>query len=348
MVGREKEYSLDNFKVAVDASWAGQGSGIGRMYREVLGRAPIDVPYIEVLHSMRCGQARSPWLMSRFLGAHQFRSFWSPGFMPPSRNMRFPVAITIHDLTHLEYYSRVHKLYYNLVLKPFLKNVSLIFTVSEFSRRKIIEWAGLSACKVKMIYNGVSEVFNPEGPVFENDKPYVLYVGNRRGYKNIERLLSAFSQTKIVGEGYQLVLSGSMDDSLFKMCKSYKVEQYVKCIGFVDEERLSAVYRGAEALAFPSLMEGFGLPVVEAMASGVPVVTSNSSALAEVGAAGASCLVDPYDVEAIADALDRTIYDSGLRQSLIKAGLERAKVFSWDSAGREYWRWLRELVCSTR
>jgi alpha-1,3-rhamnosyl/mannosyltransferase len=194
---------------------------------------------------------------------------------------------------------------------------SAVITISEFTKREVVDVLGTPPDKVHAIPIAVEAPFTADGPRADGD--YVLAVGTLEPRKNLGRVVEAAkrigAELRVVGaEGWGGV----------------KVDGWV---GRVSDEELAALYRGARAVAYPSLYEGFGLPVLEAMACGAPVVTSRGGATEEVSGA-AAVLVDPLDVASIASGLEEA---SSRRDELHAAGLERAKAFSWDRVARETW-----------
>jgi len=167
---------------------------------------------------------------------------------------------------------------------------------------------------------------------YQLDHPFILYVGNIKPHKNIERLIDAFGRARGAGpENLKLVIIGdepSRYPALRQAVHRHKLDKQVRFLGFQPQETLAAFYRLARAFVFPSLYEGFGLPPLEAMACGTPVVTSNVSSLPEV-AGGAALLVDPHNTDAIADGIQRAVNDEDVRADLISRGLARARQFSW-------------------
>jgi glycosyltransferase involved in cell wall biosynthesis len=170
---------------------------------------------------------------------------------------------------------------------------------------------------------------------YQLDHPFLLYVGNIKPHKNLERLIDAFGRARAGGlDDLRLMIIGdeiSRYPPLRQAVHRHRLDKYVRFLGFQPYDTLSAFYRLARAFAFPSLYEGFGLPPLEAMACGTPVVTSNVSSLPEV-AGGAALLVDPYDTEAIANGITRAVSDEPLRAELIARGLARARDFSWEQS----------------
>ena len=165
-------------------------------------------------------------------------------------------------------------------------------------------------------------------------------VSNRRPHKNEERALAAFARARI-DPSIRLLLTGLPTNTLQAFIAHLGLTERVDFLGRVEDTQLPAVYRGALGLLFPSFYEGFGLPVIEAMASGVPVLTSTVTALPEV-AGDAALLVDPYDVDAIASGIERLLTDEDLRTRLRVAGLKRAAMFRWDDVAARVQRVLDE------
>jgi glycosyltransferase involved in cell wall biosynthesis len=198
--------------------------------------------------------------------------------------------------------------------------------------------------KVSVIYNAIDERFL--GPAdttrmdlvrqrYQLDHPFVLYVGNIKPHKNVDRLIDAFGRARRSGpDDLKLIIIGdelSKYPVLRQAVHRHKLDKHVRFLGFQPHDTLAAFYRLARAFVFPSLYEGFGLPPLEAMACGTPVVTSNVSSLPEI-AGGAALLVDPYDAEAIADGIRRAVNDDALRADLSARGRARARAFSWSQS----------------
>ncbi len=169
-------------------------------------------------------------------------------------------------------------------------------------------------------------------------RPYILYVGSIEPRKNLLRLLQAYARLREVAPQWRLVIVGArniwLSSPLILEIDKMSLKPWVQFTGFIPESDLPALYNGADLFAFPSLYEGFGLPVLEAMRCGTPVVTSNLSSLPEV-AGDAAILVDPYDVEAIASAMQRALTDPALAQDLQRRGLEWSEGFTWERTARQ-------------
>jgi glycosyltransferase involved in cell wall biosynthesis len=257
-------------------------------------------------------------------------------------------VVTIHDCIHLmfpEYLpNKLAHVYAKGSMWTATRKADRILTVSEASKKDILRFFNVSPDKVEVIYNAIDERFlapaNPERmdlvrQRYQLDHPFVLYVGNIKPHKNIERLIDAFGRARLEGpENLKLIIIGdeiSKYPALRQSVHRHKLDKHVRFLGFQPMETLAAFYRLARAFVFPSLYEGFGLPPLEAMACGTPVVTSNVSSLPEI-AGGAALLVDPYDEDAIASAMLRAVTDESVRAEMIDKGVQRARTFSWKQS----------------
>jgi glycosyltransferase involved in cell wall biosynthesis len=318
-------------EVLFDARWIGN-SGTGRFAREVKNLLPN---LEEFQRERRPSHPLDPVLLGMELWQRRPKLFFSPGYNSPVGWPK-PFVFTLHDLHHLcvkDNSNALKRAYYKYVIRPACHRAAFVLTVSEYSKREITAWAGLKEEKIINVGNGVGLPFTPTGRKYEPGYPYLLYVGSRKPHKNLPRLLEAYSISGIRRD-VRLVLSGSVDQHISGKIEQLGLSGNVVFINLDADQNLSDVYRGALALVFPSLYEGFGLPPLEAMACGIPVLTSNLCSLPEV-VGDAGVLVDPLVVEAIADGIRRLVQDSGLRAELRQKGLLRAKEFSWDkTAGR--------------
>ena len=259
-----------------------------------------------------------------------------------------PTVVTIHDCIHLlfpEYLpSQMAWRYAHFMIGHAVRRSALVLTVSEASRNDILRffpWADPD--KVLVVPNAIDAELLEDPGEEERERVreryqirgrYVLFAGNVKPHKNLDRLIEAFALLKEVPghEDLKLLIIGddvSRYGSLRRTVEGAGVRQDVRFFGFVPHRTLAALYRMASVFAFPSLYEGFGLPPLEAMACGVPVVTSRISSLPEV-VGDAALLVDPYRVEDIATGLRRALDDEGLRRDLIDRGRARAAGFSWE------------------
>ncbi|MGA4507740.1 glycosyltransferase family 4 protein [Propionibacteriaceae bacterium G1746] len=316
-----------------DTRWAGP-HGIGRFAAEVRRRLPGQVVDVAGAHpvSLR-GLAASevlPHVTAR--GRERGVTYFSPGFTP-CLSWRGTHAFTVHDLIHLDVpaeQSRAKSDYYDQVVRRAVRReAGAVLTVSRFSRDRIAEWAGVPAERITVVGNGVDAAYAPHGrTAVPSWGPYVLHVGNHKPHKNLTRLVLAMSRVPDV----TLALTGDPDDALLALAERQGSAGRLRFLGRVPEADLPAWYRGAAAVAIPSLYEGFGLPALEGMACGVPVVASGTTALAEV-VANAGVAVVPDDVASITAGIEAALGDAGLRARLATAGPERAAQFSWDRVG---------------
>ena len=308
-----------------DARWKGY-HGIGRFAREVLGRLPR---HSELVRGPKPLSIGDPLWLSYQVTARRPSVFFSPGFNPPLL-CRAPFVFTIHDLMQIQspnVATPAKRLYYRLVVKPACHRAYRVLTVSDYSRAEILSWSGLAENRVVNVGNGVASPFRSEGPCYEPGFPYVLYVGNCRPHKNLPRLLLAFSA--LDQPDLRLVLVGNPTSLMTASVLQTGLTGRTEWVSDVSDHQLAAMYRGAELLVLPSLIEGFGLAALEAMACGTPVVLSKTTALPEV-AGPAGFYFDPLDVGDMRQALARVLRDRNLRRVMRALGLERARQFSWD------------------
>ena len=275
--------------------------------------------------------------------------FHAPHYvLPPLVTCRS--VVTIHDCIHLMFPqylpSRAALTYARTSIALASRRATRVLTVSESSKRDILRFVDIPADKIDVIYNAYDERFGVEPREedvervrerYQLQDAFVLYAGNVKPHKNLERLIDAFDLVRKRGlEHLKLVLIGdeiSKYAALRRAVHHHQLHKYVRFLGYLPEETLAVMYRLAGVFVFPSLYEGFGLPPLEAMASGTPVVTSNVSSLPEV-AGDAAVLVDPYHPEAIADGIERVLCDEALRRDLRAKGLARAQQFSWEASAR--------------
>lgn len=329
--------------VYADLRWPPR-TGIGIVQSALIERIPEDFEVSDLAVAGRIGSPLSPMAIARALPRRPAANslFWSPGFMPPAWS---PVAtvVTVHDLTHLHHYSKVHALYYDLVMKPLYRRCQRVICVSEFTRNEFLNWSGMDPELVFTVHNGVNADFfagrsRPAIPF-----PYVLYAGNRRPYKNLDRLLQAFAISSLAREGVHLLLTGHPDQKLLNAATRFNMGHLLRFAGEITDEALADLYRSARLVAFVSLYEGFGLPILEAMAASVPVLTSDVSAMPEI-AGNAALLVDPTSIEEIARGLETLHYDEDARENFISLGRTNAMTFNWSTTATATWEIVRSLA----
>jgi glycosyltransferase involved in cell wall biosynthesis len=283
--------------------------------------------------------------------------YTAPPFCP------VPIVATIHDLAfeHLpETFTRRGSLQLKLTVRRTARKAARIATVSEYSRQDILRTYELPPEKVVVTYNGVEPHFSPRPNSadessqirrrFGVERDYILAVGSLQPRKNLIRLIRAYVRLRSQNPGfeYQLVIVGRklwLAEEIFDEVKKQKWANDVVLTGYVADEDLPALYRSATAFVYPSIFEGFGLPPLEAMACGTPVVTSNTSSLPEV-VDDAALLINPYDEQDLSNALTRIAGDELLQARLRKQGIEQAKKFTWREAAEKTLQIYRESFTS--
>ena len=269
-------------------------------------------------------------------------------------------VLTIHDMVHEylpETVQQVNMDYYRSGFPEAVARADLLIAVSDATRNDIIKFLNVSDEKIKVIYNGVDDRFRPVTDPeslarvrqrYRLPERFVLMVGSIQPRKNIDGVLAAL---KLLAERdvhfpWKLVLAGSegwKNEGLAEQIRRLGLTDRVHFAGFVTGDDLPVLYSLADLFVYPSLYEGFGLPVVEAMACGVPVVTSNTSCLPEI-AGDAALLVDPHDEKDIAEGMLRLLEDRELRTRCIERGETRARMFSWREAASQTLQAFRELT----
>jgi glycosyltransferase involved in cell wall biosynthesis len=285
--------------------------------------------------------------------------YHSPHYVLPPL-VRCPSVVTIHDCIHLRFPQYLPNRLAFAYAKTFMwwaaHRSARVLTVSEASKRDILHYFNIPEQKVTVIHNGLDErlrVPPPEAEMtrvrerFQLNEQFVLYAGNVKPHKNVERLIDAFHVLHTNGFPHLKLLIIGSDISKYAMLRraihKYDLHKYVRFLGFVSDETLAALYRLAAVFVFPSLYEGFGFPPLEAMAAGTPVVASNLSSLPEV-LGDAAMLVDPYDANAIAEAIRRVLVDDDLRRDLSRRGLAKVQAYSWEEAARQVRRIYEEVA----
>lgn len=314
-----------------DSRWFGD-HGIGRFAREVYNRL---AGYRTACFSGSPWNASDVFTTSWRLREQRPSFYFTPGYNAPVA-CPCPFALTVHDLNHLATPGQstpLKRLYYRAVLKPAIHRAAVTLTVSEFSRAAIVAWAGVAADKVVNVSNGVSPAFRRDGPVYQTGtKPYLLGIASAKQHKNQDGLLSGYAASRSRRD-FDLLLLGSNNPSAQETLARLGIGDSVRFLGRLNDEDFASVYRGATGFLFVSRYEGFGLPIVEAMACGTPVITAGVSAMPEV-AAGAAMLVDPLQPLQLGAAIDRLCSSAGLRAELRERGFLRAAQFSWDDTGQ--------------
>ncbi len=291
------------------------------------------------------------WLIPSWLRQLKANVYHSPYYLMPYYP-GVPVLLTVYDLIPLlypHYASLKARLLFRWATALALRTAQRITTISEASHRDLLAIYAVPPGKVTTIHLAADPMFQPQPPQtiaalrarLNLPEQYLLYVGSNKPHKNLPRLIEAFSRFILNLEcGLQhlkLVVAGVWDTRYPEACRqagASGISQQIQFLGPIAEADLPALYSGALAFVFPSEYEGFGLPVLEAMACGTPVACANTSSLPEV-AGDAALLFEPTQVNSIAEALHRLVTDAALRTSLRQQGLDRAKQFSWRQTALE-------------
>lgn len=258
-----------------------------------------------------------------------------------------PMVITFHDMASWLFPQKFrikHRIVYSLFVPSFAKKADGIIAVSECTKHDLVRLFRMPEEKITVVYEGASELFKPvdDTALLENIRKkyslpgkYILYVGMLEPRKNVPVLVRAFKQLKdSTGVEHKLVIVGKkgwMYDEIFKTVRSLKLEDEVIFTGYITDKELPLIYSASELFVYPSAYEGFGLPLLEAMACGVPVIASNVSSIPEI-TGDAVVLVNPDNAGELSKAMNKIISDKSLQESIRKKGLERAGMFSWEKA----------------
>ena len=314
----------------------------------------IDLPYLWTQYGL-AAETFLDKLDVLFVPAHTLPLIRRPGLK---------TVMTVHDLGS-EYLPGLHqlkqRLYLSFITKVQLKSATRLIAVSQATKQDLIDKVGVSKDRVEVIYEGLNDLKPAKNPAAilkrHNLKPkeYLLFVGTIQPRKNLERLIKAFQlfvrggsersergprrglgADRTPEQSLKLVLVGGrgwMSDEIYQLPKKLRIEDRVKFLGRVPDGDLGALYQGAKAFVFPSLFEGFGLPILEAFSASCPVLTSNLSSTKEISG-DAAILIDPYDIDSIVSGL-RKVLKEGESKKLITKGLKRVKDFSWQKAAKE-------------
>jgi glycosyltransferase involved in cell wall biosynthesis len=305
---------------------------------------------------------RSSWppIDYRLKGTDVFHSLHIQ--IPPTRNIK--TVLTVHDCRYLafpELYKHHEVENYRRQMTISLNRVDLVATVSEFTRQELLTYFPISESRVRVIHNG----FSPYQPgndfqkecvnkfVEENNLPqtYLISTGVQDPRKNLEKLIEAIAKCrKETNDFPHLVISGISYEQWIQSDQANRAKELglfdnIHLVGFVEKDILWGLTQKALALCYPSLYEGFGFPPLEAMSLGIPVLAGKSSAIPEI-TGEAACLVDPMNINDIAQGLNRIVYDNEYRRTLIESGYRQIKKYSWRNAAAEYVSLYKEALTS--
>lgn len=308
-----------------------------------------NVHFVNLAISVPVYSLREQWWFPIELRRARLDVVHFPNFDVPLVASR-PCVVTIHDLIYYLYPeqcpSRVAQYYAGFMLRQATRKANVLITDSEHSKRDLIKHFDIPAENIEVIYPAAetpghpaasSKLWDGMATRYGITRPYILYVGKHHAYKNIRTLLRAFDAHQDVCEMYQLVIAGKKDprrEALYHEARSLRSGGSIIFTDFVPDDEVFELYRHARLFVFPSLYEGFGLPPLEAMACGVPVISSNAASLPEV-VGDAAIQVDPLDVNGMADAMRNVLNRPALWNELRHKGLQRAQHFSWDTAARQ-------------
>ncbi len=341
-------------KIALDATYSlGRNlSGVGVYSRELLHGLTHAHPEAECLFYYRPHRLLRSFSEPVPQNARR-RLLWkdlpAPADLFHGLNQRIDSArhrrtvCTFHDLFVLsaEYSTSEFRHRFAAQARLAAKRSDLIIAVSRFTARQVEQLLKVEPARIRVIPHGTRQ--RPATGASVPRESMILFVGALQRRKNVARLVEAFEQ---VPSGWKLILAGSAGfgrEEILERVKNSPRRADIQMPGYVPDTVLENLYQRASVLAFPSLDEGFGMPVLDAMACGVPVLTSNVSAMPEV-AGDAALLVDPLEVSSIAEGLRELIEHRTLREKLIQKGLERSRTFSWEKAVQETWNVYQELV----
>ena len=287
--------------------------------------------------------------LPRFLKKNKIDVLHSPSFVMPIISKAKNV-LTVADMTfitHPQVHTLIKRVYFSLFMPYSIKKADRVISISESTKKDILHYVKVDEKKIKTIYLAADSSFIVQNKekcrkkIKENydvSSPFILFIGMIEPRKNLERLIIAFSELRKKGNiPYRLVIVGRKGwkvRGMLSMIKSLEIEKEIIFTGYVPDEDLARFYNAAEFFVYPSLYEGFGIPIIEAMACGCPVITSNISSMPEV-AGDAALLVDPGDVSQISSAMRRLIKDKKLREDMIKRGIKRSSEFSWKKCAKE-------------
>lgn len=280
----------------------------------------------------------------------QYDLYWQPNFIPIPSIKAKKTVISVHDFSwehYPEFQPQERIKYFKSHFYHSIHYCDHIITGSHYTKQEIIERTKISAEKITVIYHGIDHnIFFPR-PKHKQNQNFILAVGSIEPRKNLKNLLLAYNLLdESLKKEYHLILVGAKGwNNQDIMALITAMQPFVSYSGYVDDETLAQLYSDATLFIYPSFYEGFGIPPLEAMASGTPVISSNASTLPEV-CADAAYYIEPNDIEAIAAAMNLFLKNQSLQQEYIQKGLFRASLFSWEKSGREHNELFKSLLRS--
>jgi glycosyltransferase involved in cell wall biosynthesis len=331
----------------------------GRLSRRLITSPPAGVSKIKGVPLVKRVVRKGLSLLSKLQPPRQFDLYFEPNFIPLPEIGAKKVVVTIHDFSfhlHPQFHPQERVAYFKKYFWDRIGRADKIVTVSQFVKKEAVELLGVPPEKMVPIYNGVEERFfapisDQQLKEFRENRGlperYLLFVGSIEPRKNLERLLRAYLSLPLsLRRDYPLLLAGGRgwnNRKIFELIEDSGGD--VRYLGYFPREEQPLLYRGATLFLYPSLYEGFGLPVLEGMAVGVPVLTSNTSALPEVGG-DQVYYVDPLDQQQIGEGILELLENPSLREKLGRGGAERARQFTWERSAKEHLSLFHSLLSS--
>lgn len=356
-------------KIIVDGlSSFGQLSGIGRYAHEISVYLVcskifiVDFFYGYIAHNKMILQEDQPnvasfrklMIKNRFVKSiarmfiHHFSKlfcpvydlYWQPNFIPLKGIKAKKIVTTVHDFSwkhYPEFHPKERIEYFEKNFYPSLKRCNHIITGSYFTKNEIMEHTGFSPENISVIYHGINHSLFYAREKREIEQKFILAVGSIEPRKNLKNLLIAYASLPLhVKENYHLILVGAGGwNNKEIMMLTQQQYPFVTYSGYVDDEKLAKLYNDATLFIYPSFYEGFGIPPLEAMACGAPVISSNTSSLPEV-CADAALYIDPYDIVSIKDSITTLLSDEPLRKSYIDKGFKHSQTFTWEKSAKQH------------
>ena len=318
-----------------------------RFYMIINGSSPLeDIKWPGFMSFIRAKAQwisfREQWEIPILLKKYGIELFHAPSFVAP---IVCParMVMTIHDLNHLvlpQFYTPLHIFYYQTLVKSCIQRSRYILTVSQFSKAEIVRNLSIEPQKICVTYNGVSSNYKPVinrsmvhyvRDIYELPEKFIFCLSNSKPHKNVHQLVRAFCFSSLQ---IPLVLASAADPALIRLAEQYGKKHLLHFAKFIDEEHLPAVYSMTELFVYPSTYEGFGLPPLEALSCGAPVVVARSASLPEV-VGNQAVFMNPYDYQDIAKALEIAMNAAYMSDAFQKKRINYAKKFSWLEMARK-------------